>query len=182
MNVFEQMTLRLKQQMNCNQDKEVAAALGLSPRAFSGRKKRGTFPKTKLYELVAKKPELSIDVQYILTGSNTRPAKANANTRLVYLMARQNQHRIELRQKVIGIVLNHEHRELIACSIDLPKFAPATGKQAEIEILIKRIIKVFYECLGQSMSISGACDYIRLTGLLDEYSKHEQQLEVYKND
>ena len=36
--------------------------------AFSARKKRGVFPEKELYALAAKRPELGLDVDYVLTG------------------------------------------------------------------------------------------------------------------
>lgn len=68
MNFFDEATLRLKQQLNVTQDRDVAEALGFSPTAWAGRKKRGTFPESELYALAAKRPELGLDVAYVLTG------------------------------------------------------------------------------------------------------------------
>jgi transcriptional regulator with XRE-family HTH domain len=66
MNYFEEATLRLKQQLGVTQDKEVAELLGISSRAWAGRKKNGTFPKTELLALPARRPDLSLDLDYIL--------------------------------------------------------------------------------------------------------------------
>ena len=68
MNFFDEAALRLKQQLQVKTDKEVAEALGLSAVAWVGRKKRDNFPEVELYALVAKRPELKIDVEYVLTG------------------------------------------------------------------------------------------------------------------
>lgn len=65
---FEQVLLRLKEQLHLQADKEVAAALGMSPTAFNDRKKRDAFPQDKLLALSVKRPELQLDVTYILTG------------------------------------------------------------------------------------------------------------------
>lgn len=65
---FEQVLLRLKEQLHLQADKEVAAALGMSPTAFNDRKKRDAFPEDKLLALSVKKPELQLDVTYTLTG------------------------------------------------------------------------------------------------------------------
>ena len=53
MNFFEEATLRLKQQLQTTQDKEVAAALGLSAQAWVGRKNRGNFPEKELRAIYA---------------------------------------------------------------------------------------------------------------------------------
>lgn len=65
---FEQALLRLKEQLQLQADKEVASVLGLSPTAFNDRKKRDAFPEDKLLALSAKRPDLKLDVTYILTG------------------------------------------------------------------------------------------------------------------
>lgn len=69
MNFFEEATLRLKQQLQKTQDKEIAAMLGLSPRAWAGRKQSGSFPEKELRALAQQRPELGIDVDYVLTGA-----------------------------------------------------------------------------------------------------------------
>lgn len=68
MTPFDEAALRLKQALGMTQDREVAAALGLSPTAWVGRKRRGTFPGTEVYALAAKRPELGLDVSYVLSG------------------------------------------------------------------------------------------------------------------
>lgn len=70
MNFFEEATLRLKQQLQKTQDKEIAAMLGLSPRAWAGRKQSGSFPEKELRALAQQRPELGIDVEYVLTGAS----------------------------------------------------------------------------------------------------------------
>lgn len=71
MNFFEEAALRLKQELALNQDKEVAEVLGLSPVAWVGRKKRDNFPEKELLALTARRPELKLDVNYILKGQRT---------------------------------------------------------------------------------------------------------------
>lgn len=68
MNFFDEASLRLKQQLGMTQDKDVALALALSPRAWAGRKQNGAFPEKELYALAAKRPDLRLDVDYVLTG------------------------------------------------------------------------------------------------------------------
>lgn len=65
---FEKILLRLKERLCVQTDKEVAELLGLSVKAFTARKMRGSFPKDKLLALKANHPELYIDDAYILTG------------------------------------------------------------------------------------------------------------------
>ena len=68
MQSFDKILLRLKESLSVQKDKDVAEVLGISPTAFNGRKKRGLFPEDKLLALVTKRPDLKIDVNYILTG------------------------------------------------------------------------------------------------------------------
>ena len=63
------MLLRLKEQLGVPTDKEAAELLGLSDKAFNARKRRGSFPDDKLLALIAKRPELGLDIDYIVTGT-----------------------------------------------------------------------------------------------------------------
>lgn len=65
---FEQQLLRLKQVLKVTSDQDVAAALGLSKAAFSDRKRRGAFPEERLFALATKRPDLHLDVLYVLAG------------------------------------------------------------------------------------------------------------------
>lgn len=79
MNYFEEVTLRLKQQLKVTEDKEAAAVLGLSEGSWKMRKKRESFPEKELWALVAKQPDLKLDVGYILNGikdSEASPIKS----------------------------------------------------------------------------------------------------------
>lgn len=76
MNFFEEATLRLKQQLKVTEDKQVAEVLGMTGNAWTMRKRRSSFPETELYALAAKRPELGIDVNYVLTGESTKAATA----------------------------------------------------------------------------------------------------------
>ncbi len=79
MNFFEEATLRLKQQLKVTEDRQVAEALGLSARAWAGRKKRGSFPEKELWVLIAQRPDLKLDVGYVLNGikdSEAAPVKS----------------------------------------------------------------------------------------------------------
>jgi hypothetical protein len=71
MNSFAEQLGRLKATLGVTEDQEVAAALGLSRAAFSERKRRGSFPVDKLKLLASAKPEVGIDVDYVLSGAHT---------------------------------------------------------------------------------------------------------------
>ena len=66
--LFEPVLLRLKEQLGVSTDKEVASILGLGDKAFNARKKRDSFPEDKLLALHAKRPDLNLDIAYILIG------------------------------------------------------------------------------------------------------------------
>ncbi len=72
---FEQALLRFKNQLQVQSDKQVAEQLGMSPTAFNDRKKRDAFPEDKVWALATQRPDLRLDVNYILTGI-TGAAKA----------------------------------------------------------------------------------------------------------
>ena len=76
MNFFDEATLRLKQQLKVTEDKAVASALGMSARAWSGRKERSSFPDKELLALIAKRPDLGLDYDYITTGISSQQFEA----------------------------------------------------------------------------------------------------------
>lgn len=65
---FSATLLRLKEALGVHDDKQVAEVLGMADRAFAARKARGSFPDDKLYALAARRPDLTIDAAYVLTG------------------------------------------------------------------------------------------------------------------
>ena len=76
MNFFEEAALRLKQQLKVTEDKAVAQALGITSNAWTMRKRRGSFPETELYALAAKRPDLNLDVGYVMTGKTKQQLAA----------------------------------------------------------------------------------------------------------
>ena len=67
---FDQISLRLKQQLGVTTDKEMAEALGMSKTAFAERKRRGVFPAENVAVLAGKNK--NIDVEYVLTGASSK--------------------------------------------------------------------------------------------------------------
>ena len=65
---FDEATLRLKQQLKVTEDKQAAEALGMTGNAWTMRKRRNSFPEKELRALAQQRPELGIDVEYVLTG------------------------------------------------------------------------------------------------------------------
>ena len=70
MREFDHQLLRLKQTLGETEDQAIAAALGMSKAALADRKKRDAFPVDKFKALAADRPELKLDVQYVLTGES----------------------------------------------------------------------------------------------------------------
>jgi hypothetical protein len=68
MNEFDAAVLRLKGQVGVTEDQALAALLGLSKASFSDRKRRRSFPADKVRSLAHQRPDLNIDVDYVLTG------------------------------------------------------------------------------------------------------------------
>ena len=65
---FNDKLNRLKTVLGVTKDKEVGEALSLKEKAFNARKTRGSFPEKELRALAQQRPELGIDVEYVLTG------------------------------------------------------------------------------------------------------------------
>jgi hypothetical protein len=86
MNFFEEAALRLKQQLKVSEDKQVAEAMGFSSRAWAGRKKRNSFPEKELWALAAQRPELKLDVGYVLNGA--RGSNATSDKSLIEIIDR----------------------------------------------------------------------------------------------
>lgn len=71
MKIFDACLLRLKQATQLPSDQEVAELLGMTKAALSDRKRRDSFPVEKVRALAQQRPELRIDVHYVLTGITT---------------------------------------------------------------------------------------------------------------
>jgi hypothetical protein len=76
MNFFEEAALRLKQQLRVTEDKQAAELLGMTGNAWVLRKRRQAFPVQEIHELAAKRPDLGLDVTYVLTGKTQRETLA----------------------------------------------------------------------------------------------------------
>ena len=77
MNFFEEATLRLKQQLQVTEDKQVAEALGMTSSAWTKRKSRGSFPEKELLALIAKRPDLGLDFDYVTLGHHSQVFEAS---------------------------------------------------------------------------------------------------------
>lgn len=75
---FEKSLLRLKQALQVSEDQAVAAALGLSKAALADRKRKDSFPVDRLKALAHDRPDLKIDVDYVLSGIGLETREARA--------------------------------------------------------------------------------------------------------
>ena len=71
MDFFEEATLRLKQQLKVSEDRQVAEFFGMTGKAWAARKRRDSFPEKELWALSAQRPDLNLDVDYILNGDKS---------------------------------------------------------------------------------------------------------------
>lgn len=80
MNSFKEKLLRLKNELKISTDKEIATILDMKPTAFAERKKTDSFPEKELFALKAKRPELDLDVDYILLGARREEPRMQETT------------------------------------------------------------------------------------------------------
>ena len=93
MNLFEEASLRLKQQLRITQDKQAAAALSITEAAWKMRKKRGDFPIKEVFALASQRPELGLDPDWIVTGHSAYlTTKTKAETGLIQAFRVMNSH------------------------------------------------------------------------------------------
>jgi hypothetical protein len=100
MNNFEKQLLRLKQALAVSADQEVAALLGLTKAAFSDRKVRDAFPEDKLLALSARRPELGLNVDYVLTGKWPEDVQRHVDHAAAVTTAMQDQTEARIAQAV----------------------------------------------------------------------------------
>ena len=88
---FSEATLsRLKAALGKSKDKGAAELLGMGEKAFNARKTRGSFPEKELRALAQQRPEMGIDVDYVLTGRTLAAAEPERDARLRALVARRH--------------------------------------------------------------------------------------------
>lgn len=79
---------RLKFVLGKDKDKEIAELLGLGEKAFNARKSRNSFPIKELRALAQQRPELGLDVDYVLSGVARLPDMEGVVQARVAAMAR----------------------------------------------------------------------------------------------
>ncbi|MFQ1022754.1 helix-turn-helix domain-containing protein [Avibacterium paragallinarum] len=68
MKTFTDILNRLKTELSVTMDKDIAEFLGMTKSAFAERKRRDVFPEEALRLADLRRPDLKLNVEYILTG------------------------------------------------------------------------------------------------------------------
>jgi transcriptional regulator with XRE-family HTH domain len=136
MRTFDERLLRLKQELKTDQDKDVAALLGLSKAAFSDRKGRDSFPEDKLLALKAKRPDLAIDVDYVLTGLRSADVRARVEGLRERLREVRGEQSIEAFADELGLEAQHlQDVENGTASPGLALFKALVQTRPEMDVL-----------------------------------------------
>lgn len=109
MSDFEKTLLRLKERLGITSDKGVAELLGMGEKALNARKRRGSFPEEKLKALALDRPELHLDVKYVLTGRSDELDRRMAAIKTATQIAasvREDEGRYEVQQAVFDTIVN----------------------------------------------------------------------------
>lgn len=119
---FQDQLTRLKQVLKLGEDQDVADALGMTKAAFSARKQRGAFPVDKLKALATDRPDLRIDVRYVLTGVNDelerRLAAISTATKIAGSVRDAGNERYEVQEQVFQALvaqLDADEQQLVHC-------------------------------------------------------------------
>lgn len=128
---FIDISNRLKTVLSVTMDKELAELLGISKYSFAERKKRNSFPEKELKALANDRPDLNLDVDYILTGySEAKETVENNFWDTVMKGYSQENHRTRLNDESEGfdvelpptpndasskVLLNSEEMMLVSC-------------------------------------------------------------------
>lgn len=127
---FEETLLRLKERVGVPSDKGIAELLGIGEKALNARKRRGSFPVDKLKALAADRPDLRLDVKYVLTGESDelerRLAAISTATRIAEDVAGVDARRAVQQRAFEAIVseLDKDEQRLVSCY----RSADAQGK------------------------------------------------------
>ena len=118
---FEETLLRLKERVGVPSDKGIAELLGMGEKALNARKRRGSFPVDKLKALAADRPDLRLDVKYVLTGESDelerRLAAISTATRIAEDVAGMDARRAVQQRAFEAIVnqLDKDEQRLVHC-------------------------------------------------------------------
>ncbi|MDH3000166.1 hypothetical protein A1D23_08185 [Chelonobacter oris] len=108
---FSDIFDRLSKSVDKSAAKDIAAMLEMTPTALSERKKRNSFPEDKLHELAKRRPDLDLNVNYILTGTR----------------------KVGEKRLVLSQVGGRIQEERIACGYELSSFAQYMNVSDEVQ-------------------------------------------------
>lgn len=117
---FLSQVLRLKEALRVESDKEAAETLGIKPTTFNEKKRRGAFPEKELRALAQQRPELGINVEYVLTGGR--------------LSARQHSNQEKARQFTQALDASSESQERLQDLLERAGVAMASGNASRARV------------------------------------------------
>lgn len=138
MDFFSDSLVRLKHYLRVSKDQEVAAALGLSKTAFSERKKRNSFPEKELRALAQQRPELGIDVEYVLTGGR--------------LTQRERDHLESARALTLGLPMDEGDRQRLRAQLE-DGFVLLATQNAARQHDYMRLMESLNSCTDESLRL-----------------------------
>ena len=133
MSHFDEAADRLKYVLRISNYRELAEALGLSATAFSERKRRNSFPEGSLRILAGTRPDLGIDVDYVLTGNTKVVSVNNAEDGQTKVVNRQI---LRIRYSVPA----------------KPGFNPPKGPSPEVDLAIYKKLQGRFEEISSAIS------------------------------
>lgn len=135
---FDQQLSRLKKVLEVREDQEAATALGMTKAAFSARKTRGSFPEKELRALAQQRPELGIDVEYVLTGGR--------------LTQRERDHLESARALTLGLPMDEGDRQRLLAQLE-DGFVLLATQNAARQHDYMRLMESLNSCTDESLRL-----------------------------
>lgn len=135
---FERATLRLKELVGVQTDKDLAELLEMDVSAFNKRKARGSFPDERLRALAQRRPELGIDVEYVLTGGR--------------LTQRERDHLESARALTLGLPMDEGDRQRLLAQLE-DGFVLLATQNAARQHDYMRLMESLNSCTDESLRL-----------------------------
>ena len=135
---FNDKLNRLKTVLGVTKDKEVGEALSLKEKAFNARKTRGSFPEKELRALAQQRPELGIDVEYVLTGGR--------------LTQRERDHLESARALTLGLPMDEGDRQRLLAQLE-DGFVLLATQNAARQHDYMRLMESLNSCTDESLRL-----------------------------
>ena len=135
---FDQQLSRLKKVLEVREDQEAATALGMTKAAFSARKTRGSVPEKELRALAQQRPELGIDVEYVLTGGR--------------LTQRERDHLESARALTLGLPMDEGDRQRLLAQLE-DGFVLLATQNAARQHDYMRLMESLNSCTDESLRL-----------------------------